>query len=184
MALIVTPGAADANSFATIAEGDTYHVGHLYASVWTGMSSADKEAALIMSCRLISTMPWTGAAVDAIQALPWPRTGMYSRNGFLIASNVIPIDLKYAQIELARLLKIEDKTATNEIQALGLKSFSAGPVSFSFKDGLSTKESAIPANRAYDTMIPDMVRVLLVPSWLMDPRDQDAGFGGLISEVL
>ena len=46
-------GKVDANSYASAADGDAYHEGHLYASAWTGATLANKEKALVMATRLI-----------------------------------------------------------------------------------------------------------------------------------
>ena len=46
-------GKVDANSYATAADGDAYHDGHLYATAWTGATLANKEKALVMATRLI-----------------------------------------------------------------------------------------------------------------------------------
>ena len=46
-------GKVDANSYASAADGDAYHDGHLYATAWTGATLANKEKALVMATRLI-----------------------------------------------------------------------------------------------------------------------------------
>jgi len=55
LTLILETGAglANANSYATVAESDAYHDGHLYATAWTGATSGNKAAALVMATRLI-----------------------------------------------------------------------------------------------------------------------------------
>jgi len=65
MALVLnaTPGAADANSYATVADADAYHEGHLYASAWTSASNTTKEQALVMATRwLDAQVRWAGVA--------------------------------------------------------------------------------------------------------------------------
>ena len=37
-------GRADANSYASVADGNAYHDGHLYASAWTGAGDDQKAA--------------------------------------------------------------------------------------------------------------------------------------------
>ena len=46
-------GKVDANSYASAADGDAYHNGHLYATAWTGATTPNKEKALVMAIRLI-----------------------------------------------------------------------------------------------------------------------------------
>ncbi len=185
MALVTTPGAADANSYATIAEADAYHTGHLYASGWNSAASGVKEAALVMATRLLDAMPgaWTGAASSEVQALGWPRTGMLSRNGFEIGSGIIPNNLKNAEAEFARQLIGSDLTESNSIVAQGITSLSAGPVSLSFAQS-QEQYLALRQKDAQNAIIPDAVRMLLVPSWLEDIRVEDAEFRGMIFETL
>ena len=67
-------GKPDANSYGAVADGDAYHDGHLYASVWTGASTATKEAALVMATRVIDAhYQFRGFKVTDAQALQWPR---------------------------------------------------------------------------------------------------------------
>src|SRR5262245_32461822 len=67
-------GKADANSYATVAECDAYHEGHLYAEKWTAASQARKEAAVVMATRLIdSQFQFNGFRAHSQQALQWPR---------------------------------------------------------------------------------------------------------------
>lgn len=174
--IIATPGAADANSYCTEAEADAYHEARLHADDWL-VSGDVKAAALVMATRLLdayyswtgdpSTQPqspklprgayyaWTGAASSEEQALCWPRTGMYTRNGFTIASGEIPTTLKYATAEFARQLIVADRSLDNDVEAQGITSLKAGPVSLSFKDAIIPK------------VMPDAVQSLLVPSWII-----------------
>jgi len=179
VALDTTPGGASADSYASLAEADTYHTNHLYASVWDAASDPQKESGLIMAARLLDAMPraWTGNAVNSTQALGWPRSGMLTRNGFEILQTVIPSPLKNAQSELARQLLAADLTETNAVAAQGIKSLKAGPVALAFKDGLDIDTSLL-------AMIPDAVIALLVPSWLIDVADITEDRDGLVVEVL
>jgi len=185
MNFVTTPGASDANSYATLAEADSYHEGHLYASAWALAASGEKIIALIMSTRLLDAMPgaWTGSASLETQALGWPRSGMLSRNGYAIASGTIPVDLKNAEAEFARQLIGSDLTETNAIVAQGISSLSAGPVSLSFQQS-EEQYLALRQKDSQNAIIPDVVRLLLVPSWLKDPRDEQVQYRGMIAEVL
>ena len=67
-------GKVDANSYATAADGDAYHDGHLYATAWTGATLANKEKALVMATRLIDgEYQFNGFKRSDAQALQWPR---------------------------------------------------------------------------------------------------------------
>ncbi len=186
MALITTPGGADSNSYATLAEIDAYSVGHPLASGWLAASSGVREGKAIRATRFVDRIPgaWTGAASSSGQALGWPRTGMLTRNGFEIGSGEIPNDLKNAEAEFAIQLTDSDAASeSNAIVAQGIQSLSAGPVSLSFAQS-QEQYLALRQKDAMNAIVPDAVRMLLVPSWLEDIRVEDAEFRGMIFETL
>lgn len=180
--LNATPGAVDANSYATVVEADDYHGMVPGASVWVDADGSVKKAALMRATRLLDIrVEWTGApAVPATQALLWPRIGMVDRNGVAIATNLIPRDLKYATSELARLLIAGDRTADNDIAVLGITGIKAGPVALSFKGGDRSSEAMTRTN-----MLPEYVEDLLVPSWYTEiDRNEVVEDSGLIFEAM
>lgn len=176
--IIATPGASNANSFATQAEIDDYFAARAPLSpVWVA-SDATNIPIIIMAQRILSSFAvarkvlkvgtgsygsyyltsqaWTGTIATSTQSLPWGRIGMYDRLGRLIPDGVIPIELKEAQAELAGILKSRDTTAELAQVTQGLLSLKAGPVELKFKEII---ESAV---------IPDAVLSLLPGSWLTD----------------
>jgi hypothetical protein len=118
-------GIANANSYANVADGDSYHEGHLYATKWTAAITGTKEAALVMATRCIDfSMMFNGAKTNLNQGLQWPRLGaidpdadeVYVPNLSLQRSNyqpenAIPKLLRDATCELARKLIEGDRTA-------------------------------------------------------------------------
>lgn len=169
MAIDTTVGGADSNSYASVAEADDYHEFHLYGSAWNDATTPEKESALVMATRLLDAYTcFVGNAASETQRLKWPRSGMLNRNGFGIPEDVIPDELKDAQIELARLLLVSDLTAQNAASAQGLTKIKAGPIELTFKDEISV------------TVVPDGVTSLLVPSWLCE----EDGVGNPLFEVL
>ena len=116
-------GKVDANSYATAADGDAYHDGHLYATAWTSATQARKEAALVMATRLIgSQFQFRGFRAHSEQALQWPRTecpdpdrGSVAwgvRGPECVEPDVVPPAVVAATCELGRELLIADRTAT------------------------------------------------------------------------
>lgn len=179
MALVTTPGSASANSYASVAEANAYNASRPFSTGWTG-SDAVKEAALTEAARLLdAAFRWTGMAVDDVQALTWPRSGMLSRNGFAIptsGTSSIPQALKDAQSEFARQLLEANRTADDDAQKAGIEKVKAGSVEVTFKKmsgGQSDPFAYLDAEaarmgNAFDYLsrvIPDAVRMLLVPSW-------------------
>ena len=109
-------GKSDANSYASVADGDAYHEGHLYAMAWTGASADSKAAALVMASRLVDAcFEFDGIRSVTGQALAWPRSGCYDREeksgSRYVASDVVPAEVVNATCETARALLIEDRTA-------------------------------------------------------------------------
>jgi hypothetical protein len=143
-------GLATANSYATAAEGDTYHDGHSYATDWTGAATGVKEAALVMATRLIDDyFSFEGRKIGDTQALEFPRFDIFDRSGNLIQSSTLPAALVNATAELARWLIQGDRTA--EEGEKGFKNLSVGSLSL----------TPDPGDRK--TKLPDVVMKMLAP---------------------
>jgi hypothetical protein len=133
LTLIATVGAANANSYTTVEEADAYHEAHLYASTWTSASTEPKTAALVWATRLLDeACDWNGTKATNEQALRWPRGGVYDADGVPFDTDEIPLTLKYATAEFARLLLASDRFQLRDDAKGGLQSVSAGPVSVTF----------------------------------------------------
>lgn len=153
--VIATPGLGTSNSYITVAELDAYAAGRLHVAAWAAATTAQKEAAVIWATRVIDArVCFLGAAADAVQALAWPRTGLLTRNGFALASTVIPQQLKDATAEMALALLASDVTAESEQSVQGLKKLRAGPVELEFRELIEQKG------------IPETVKLMFVPGWL------------------
>ena len=114
MALVLdaTPGSSTANSYATRAQGDTYHEAHIYATAWTGATAATKDAALVWATRILDEQVlWYGSKRVLLGALRWPRSGVEDRDGINLDFDTIPQFLINATAELARSLIDSDRTA-------------------------------------------------------------------------
>ncbi len=173
--LDATVGGASSNSYVTEAEVDAYFLARLpLTPPWADAS--DPTAAIAMATRMIDAMfqprktfipgnppyylimrQWAGAAATTTQRLAWPRTGVVDRNGNVISSATIPLDLKYAVAEFAgQLASLGDRTLDNDVSVQGLKSVAAGSVSLSFKETILPK------------VLPDAVLNLMPSSWFTD----------------
>lgn len=161
--VIATPGAPDANSFQTVAEIDTYYAARVpstTANQWLTASADNKAAAAVMSTQwMTSLIEWTGYASTGEQSLPWPRQGMWTRNGWAYYdANVIPPELKAAQAEFARVLLLSDRMAESQIAVQSITNLKVGPIALGFdKNQLFNNTPQI---------IPDAVIDLLIPSWI------------------
>lgn len=111
MALITTPGAANADSYASVAEYDAYLLARGIANVTT---TENKENALRIGVSYLENQyrgRWIGARVSENQSLAWPRRDgirgwgypLLDVDGFDIPVDSIPTQIKNANIEAARL---------------------------------------------------------------------------------
>jgi hypothetical protein len=117
-------GKSDANSYASVADGDAYHDGHLYATAWTGASADQKAVALVMASRLIDAeFQFNGTRTTSGQSLQWPRAMCPEPDNVHVPISVLlPIPYDYVQYdkvpkavvqatcEMARELLIADRT--------------------------------------------------------------------------
>jgi hypothetical protein len=155
--IVATPGAANANSFLTMAEAEAYFETRGFDTNFTG-----DEGTIISATRIMDTVPWTGSATDpAVQALTWPRTGMLNRNGYPIPSDVVPQELKDATAELSFWVTKGDRFKENVARQQGLQRMKAGKVELWWQEFDKWAESGFSSE-----LIPNAVLQLLVPSWL------------------
>ncbi len=180
MAIDTTVGGANANSWASVAEFRAFVEVRLPASATVSAATdALVESALQAACRNINqNFDWTGSAVDAVQALTWPRSGMLTRNGFAIATTVNPKELKDAQCEMAfQIIAGIDLVGDNAAAQQNVLGVKAGSVSVQFQQtNTSTNEAVdlslrrLTSEWAYlSNAVPGEVRRLLVPSWYHQP---------------
>lgn len=155
MALVTTPGAVDADSYATLAAADAYFLARGIAT-WTG-TDAVKEAALRRATTYLDNQyrgRWKGYKTAQTQALAWPRIGsggdsrfrspgdtfavygVVDADGFEIPTNEVPTQIKNATIEAA-LLAIAGTTTLEPVLARGgmIKSEQVGPIAVTYMDG-------------------------------------------------
>ena len=106
-------GKADANSYASVVDGDAYHDGHLYATAWTAATTENKEKALVFATRLVDAeFRFKGVKASTTQALQWPRAECRDPDGEEdLASDAVPSAVVQATCEMARELLVKDRTA-------------------------------------------------------------------------
>ena len=94
---------ANANSYVTLTEANSYFETVSDSSTWTNKTDDQKNRSLIESTRWIDTLVYYGDRCDSGQALKFPRNN-YQVDGVELACSAIPQNIKYAQFELARAL--------------------------------------------------------------------------------
>lgn len=134
MAVVIdaTVGGENSNSYCTLAEADAYHESRLFTDTWDDAEDDTKNRALVMATRLLdSHVVWGGyAANSGVQALQWPRGGMYDAFDEAISKDEIPRTLKDATAEFARLLIDADLPA--DVSSQGIGSVGLGPIKVDF----------------------------------------------------
>ena len=149
-ALVKETGAGlfNSNSYASVADADLYHAGHLYASTWTGATSAQKSVALVMATRLIDAeYQFNGTRTTANQALQWPRAMCPEPDNVHVPiSALLPIPCDYvrydsvpkavvqATCEMARAMLVEDRTANPLGEGLKFTGLGVNQTSFDKSD--------------------------------------------------
>lgn len=136
MALVVEDGTgkADAESYISVADADTYFAARGNATWAAIATSALKEAALraatdYMEGRYGSL--WKGERVDAVQALSWPRADVIV-HGFALDADVVPTPVARACAELAVRASADELLADQGSQ---VTQETVGPISVSYAVG-------------------------------------------------
>lgn len=119
--LVATVGAANANAYDTVANGDTYFDNRLNASAWTGASADDKTRALLQATRWLDNQEFQGVKVAEAQALKWPRYWADDDSGYEYESDVIPQIIIDAMFELA--LRLLNDGTTDTLSDTGLEEY-------------------------------------------------------------
>ncbi len=129
--LDATVGGASANSYASVADADTYFTERLQATGWTGEDTDDKERALIMATRRIDQEQFQGAKNSSGQALKWPRVAATDDDGEEYGTSTIATPVLHATYELALRLLNDDDDSVDTFADTGLEEFTmarAGPL--------------------------------------------------------
>lgn len=130
MTLVTTIGSSSANSYSSVAEADAALAASIFypdVSLWTALTTAQKEELLIHATLVMGRFWWNGYEVYENQALPLPRRWTEDED------IVIPDNAKTAQAYIAFdviLRSTYDKTLPSEGgDDMAVKSFSVGGLS-------------------------------------------------------
>ena len=156
ISFITTVGAADANSYVTVAEFNTY-VEKLLNSDNLPKSSQTTliKKLLLAATEVIDAETFDGYRTDiSVQNLEFPRIGLVDRAGYSIDENTIPQELKDAVCEMAiflyenQLNHAQHSSWDDEVQSASI----GGSVTINYKSGVSAKPN---------TLLPERVKFLL-----------------------
>lgn len=169
-AIVYTPGAANANSYDSLANLLAILDDRTDGSNVAGLDPDVQARCAITSCNMIETMAkWAdGYPASNTQSLFWPAAGMLDKFGRYIASNVIPTDIKRAQAELMHFLSLEDRLGDAALEG--------------FEEIALPKGIRFKASGKGRTFLPDTVKMILAPYVVgfNDPRGdfQSVRLGG------
>ena len=129
--IVATPGAADANSYLTLAAAQLILDGFVQdadVAAWASATTDQKNRALFTATQRLDRERYLGARATDTQALQWPRTGVRKPDTYIntyavgfpfrittdyFTDTEIPTQIQYAQVVLAVFLH-------NNTDALGL----------------------------------------------------------------
>lgn len=97
-------GNAIANSYCSVANADQYHDDHSAPVSWTGATPTMKEKHLRLATAYLEhrfRARWYGQRTNETQGLSWPRAYVTDRDGFEVATNIVPQRVKDATAEMA-----------------------------------------------------------------------------------
>lgn len=159
MALTVETGAGlpGANTYAIIAEADSYHADRGNAD-WASATEGAKEQALILATEYLDNRyyyRWKGYKKREAQSLEWPRSWVYDRNGWLLDSTEIPSRLKDATSEAA-LRSLSEALMPDITRDNMVKRNKVGPITVEYRDEAPTTKQFVKVDR--------LLRGLLLPA--------------------
>jgi len=136
MALDATVAGSSADTYGTLLEADSYFAARQSAA-W-GDDDTIKEQSLRKAATYLDGVyrgKWPGQRVNRDQARAWPRSYAIDSDGYSIEADTIPVELKNAQFEAAKLF-----AAGIDLEApleRAVKSEQVGDLSVTYMDGAS-----------------------------------------------
>ncbi|PRD42117.1 hypothetical protein C5748_18380 [Phyllobacterium phragmitis] len=138
-------GSTDANAFWGVAEIDAYHL-ERGNTEWTG-DVADKEAAIIRATSVLSnSYQWQGYKRNGRpQALAWPRVDVVDCEGWGVAFDEVPKEIRYATAEIALRELITPGIMTPDFVASEqVKREKVGPLEVEYLNSNTSEDAARP----------------------------------------
>lgn len=125
---------AGANSYAGVAEADDYFTPTAQNTVWSLLTTTQKENLLVQATRALDVFTrYEGTKTVETSPLRWPRSGVTNRDCIGIGVTTIPTELKQATYELAYLLNTVDLNATPDTE--GIKRILVDVIEVEFQEG-------------------------------------------------
>lgn len=150
------------NCYISLADAGTYFEHKIHAADWDSASDAIKTDSLITSTSMLDRQEWIGARADgSTQTLKWPRAGVTTPEGYVVASDLIPQFMEDATCELGLSL-IKDLTVqTQKDTRENIKSLKAGSAVIEYFIGRS--------GGRFPTIVHELIRYYLDSSDYSEP---------------
>lgn len=134
-------GKANAESYISVSDADTYFSARAVPTEWAAATTAEKEGALRYATRWIDDRyAWPGTIHLTTQALAWPRAWAYDREGRDLTAQV-PDRVAEATAEAA-VLDLQGSLRTLTLDRGGaIQSETVGPLSTSYFPGAAALPS-------------------------------------------
>lgn len=131
-------GVENANSYATVQQGDDYHAARLRSETWTAADQPTKEAALQQASAYLDAVTiWRGQRKTASQSLAFPRYGL-TIEGLELPHDEIPKQVVEATCELARRLIDTDLISDQDSDNISEMTMGGGALGLKFRDDART----------------------------------------------
>lgn len=103
------------------------------ATAWLAATAGTKDQSLVSAVRWLDAQKWLGVPTDLVtpQALQWPRTGVTDAYGQTVDENTVPVQIQFAEFELAAWLALNPDYRT-ELQNPTPAELQAGSVSIRY----------------------------------------------------
>ena len=161
--VVATVGAANANSYLSVAAADDLADDYLGPLNWTAATTDNKGRALITATRYLDQLEWLGSRATTTQSLAWPRSGAECGE-WSFEDDEIPAPIRQAAFDLAEALLgapalLRGQGAGNAelipgIPNASLKSARVDVISLEFRDG------AVPNNQNALNVLPGLRQTL------------------------
>jgi len=161
--VVATVGAANANSYLSVAAADDLADDYLGPLNWTAATTDNKGRALITATRYLDQLEWLGSRATTTQSLAWPRSGAECGE-WSFEDDEIPAPIRQAAFDLAEALLgapalLRGPGAGNAelisgIPNASLKSARVDVISLEFRDG------AVPNNQNALNVLPGLRQTL------------------------
>jgi hypothetical protein len=83
-------GLATANSLALASTVTALLAAHSFATAWTDKDADEQDVIVAHASAWMGRWAWQGTRLNGSQAMPFPRFGMETPDGFAVASNAVP----------------------------------------------------------------------------------------------